>query len=116
MSGVGCNLPLWFKEYAVVESFFDKTTRCLTIKVNGRFDYSCHKMFKEAFTSVTIATSYDVNLADVSYLDSSALGMLLLLRDHAGGDKAQVRLLYANGAVIDILKIANFHRLFDITE
>lgn len=100
----------------MVESFFDKKTRCLTIKVNGRFDYSCHKMFKEAFTSVTIATSYDVNLADVSYLDSSALGMLLLLRDHAGGDKAQVRLLYANGAVIDILKIANFHRLFDITE
>jgi anti-anti-sigma factor len=100
----------------VVERFFDKKTGCLTITINGRFDYSCHKMFKEAFTSVTTAASYDVNLADVSYLDSSALGMLLLLRDHAGGDRAQVRLLHANEAVIDILKIANFHRLFNIAE
>lgn len=101
----------------MVESFFDKKTGCLTIQVMGRFDYSCHKMFKEAFvTTGTTATSYNVDLAGVTYLDSSALGMLLLLRDHAGGDKAQVRLLHAKGAVIDILKIANFHRLFDITE
>tara|TARA_R110001606_G_scaffold150982_3_gene291309 strand:- start:14207 stop:14509 length:303 start_codon:yes stop_codon:yes gene_type:complete len=100
----------------VVESFFDKKTECLTIHVKGRFDYSCHKAFKEAFTAVSKVKFYEVNLADVSYLDSSALGMLLLLRDHAGEEKAQIRLVHVNSAVIDILKIANFHRLFDITE
>lgn len=101
----------------MVESFFDKKTECLTIQVKGRFDYSCHKMFKEAFTGVVSEVKeYKINLADVTYLDSSALGMLLLLRDHAGAEKAQIRLVHVNGAVIDILKIANFHRLFDITE
>lgn len=30
--------------------------------------------------------------------------------------KADVRLKKPNGAVLDILKIANFHRLFDIEE
>ena len=100
----------------MVESFFDKKTGCLTIQVKGRFDYSCHKMFKDAFLRASVATSYDIDLAEVTYLDSSALGMLLLLRDHAGGGRAEVRLLNAKGAVIDILKIANFHRLFDITE
>ncbi|QUX92813.1 anti-anti-sigma factor [Marinomonas sp. A3A] len=100
----------------MVESFFDKKTECLTILVKGRFDYSCHKMFKETFTAVSKVKSYEINLAEVSYLDSSALGMLLLLRDHAGAEKAQIRLVHVNSAVIDILKIANFHRLFDITE
>jgi anti-anti-sigma factor len=100
----------------VVESLFDKKTECLTIKVKGRFDYSCHKTFKDAFTKIGSVKSYEVDLADVTYLDSSALGMLLLLRDHAGGENAAIRLVNVNGAVVDILKIANFHRLFYITE
>ena len=100
----------------MVESYFDKKTECLTILVKGRFDYSCHKSFKDAYSDVSKAKAYEVNLADVTYLDSSALGMLLLLRDHAGSEKIQVRLVNVNSAVIDILKIANFHRLFDITE
>lgn len=100
----------------MVESSFNDETKCLTIAINGRFDYSCHKSFKEAFVSAKNANAYQIDLANVSYLDSSALGMLLLLRDHAGGEKASVRLKKPNGAVLDILKIANFHRLFDIEE
>lgn len=100
----------------MIKGFFDKKTECLTIKVKSRFDYHCYRMFKEAFTAVNAVKFYEVDFAEVTYLDSSALGMLLLLRDYAGGEKAVVRLVHVNGAVIDILKIANFHRLFDITE
>ncbi|BFM49315.1 STAS domain-containing protein [Marinomonas sp. THO17] len=100
----------------MVESSFNDKTKCLTIVINGRFDYSCHKSFKEAFVSVKKASAYEIDFSNVSYLDSSALGMLLLLRDHAGGEKASVILKKPNGAVLDILKIANFHRLFDIQE
>ncbi|UTV98661.1 STAS domain-containing protein [Marinomonas rhizomae] len=100
----------------MVESFFDKKTKCLTILVKGRFDYSCHKAFKDAFSSGENVKKYEVNLTDATYLDSSALGMLLLLRDHAGTEKAEIHLVHVNSAIIDILKIANFHRLFDITE
>ena len=100
----------------MVESFFDKKTGCLGILVKGRFDYSCHKQFKQAFVSESAVKLYEVNLSKVTYLDSSALGMLLLLRDHASLDNAKIRLVNVNNTVIDILKIANFHRLFDITE
>ncbi|AEF53866.1 STAS domain-containing protein [Marinomonas posidonica] len=100
----------------MVESSFDDKTECLTISIDGRFDYSCHKLFKEAFVSVNKAVAYEIDLSRVTYLDSSALGMLLLLRDHAGGEKANVHLKKPNGAVLDILKIANFHRLFEIEE
>lgn len=99
----------------MVESVFDSKSKCLTIHVKGRFDYSCHKAFKNTF-SAEKGVSYNVDLSEIAYLDSSALGMLLLLRDHAGGDKAQIRLVNVSGDVIDILKIANFHRLFEITE
>lgn len=99
----------------MVESVFDSKKRCLTIHVKGRFDYSCHKEFKSAF-STDEKISYVVDLSEIAYLDSSALGMLLLLRDHAGGDKAQVRLVHVNSDITDVLKIANFHRLFEITE
>ncbi|RBP81778.1 anti-sigma factor antagonist [Marinomonas rhizomae] len=100
----------------MVESFFDEVTGCLTILVKGRFDYSCHKIFKEAFTGVTKVKECRVDLAGVTYLDSSALGMLLLLRDHVGAENEEIRLVNVNSAVIDILKMANFHRLFDIAE
>lgn len=100
----------------MVESVFDKRSSCLKIHVKGRFDYTCHKMFKESYSVKEKVLSYDVDFKKVDYLDSSALGMLLLLRDHAGGDQGSVRLVNAKGPVVDILKIANFHRLFDIVE
>ncbi|QUX96842.1 anti-anti-sigma factor [Marinomonas sp. CT5] len=100
----------------MVESFYESKTKCLTIKIIGRFDYSCHKQFKEAFSQNHKADLYEVDFAEVTYLDSSALGMLLLLRDHANKDVVQVRLININDAVVDILRIANFHRLFEFAE
>ena len=55
-----------------------------------------------------------VDLGGATYLDSSALGMLLLLRDHAGGDRAEVRLINGNDDVRKVLSISNFQQLFVI--
>jgi anti-anti-sigma regulatory factor len=53
-------------------------------------------------------------MAKALYLDSSALGMLLLLRDHAGGDSANVQITKCNQDVKKILTISNFEQLFKI--
>ena len=58
---------------------------------------------------------YVVDLKEATYLDSSALGMLLLLRDHAGGDDAEVQVINSNSDVRKILAISNFDKLFDIS-
>jgi len=87
----------------------------LTIRVDGRFDFSAHQEFREAYETVTGDISqFVVDLGSTSYLDSSALGMLLLLRDHAGGDTAQVKIVNCNDDVRKILTIANFEQLFTI--
>lgn len=51
----------------------------------------------------------------VDYLDSSALGMLLMLRDKLGGANKEVALVGVRGNVKQVLDIANFAKLFQIS-
>ncbi|WP_298190689.1 STAS domain-containing protein [uncultured Pseudomonas sp.] len=88
----------------------------LTIVIQGRFDFGAHQEFRNAYERVSSPPQcYVVDLQGTTYLDSSALGMLLLLRDHAGGDSAQISLLNCNPDVRKILAISNFEQLFKIT-
>ena len=87
----------------------------LTIRVEGRFDYSQHREFREAYRDVyTPGMQVIVDLSNTEYMDSSALGMLLLLREHAGGDDAKVVLKQPTEAIRKILDIAHFEQLFTI--
>lgn len=98
-----------------VETSLSSDGHELTIKVGGRFDFSAHQAFRDAYESQNLlVTSYIIDLRETSYLDSSALGMLLLLRDHAGGDKSQVGIINCNPDVRKILKISSFEQLFRI--
>lgn len=98
-----------------VETDVSQDGKKLTIKIKGRFDFGKHQAFREAYErQPRRPDAVIVDLQEVTYLDSSALGMLLLLRDHAGGDEADVRVVHANCDVRKILAISNFDKLFDI--
>lgn len=87
----------------------------LTISIKGRFDFGRHQEFRESYERLnTRPESIVVDLKEATYLDSSALGMLLLLRDHAGGDDSDIRIVNSNSDVKKILAISNFDKLFDI--
>ena len=88
----------------------------LTIAIKGRFDFAKHQEFRSAYEELRPRpVCVIVDLKDATYLDSSALGMLLLLRDHAGGDDSDVRLVNSSFDVRKILAISNFDKLFDIS-
>lgn len=88
----------------------------ITIQVSGRFDFSSHQEFRQIYENVTEDVSnYTVDMKDATYLDSSALGMLLLMRDYAGGDNAKIEIVHCNEDVKKILTISNFGQLFDIS-
>ncbi|POA19161.1 anti-anti-sigma factor [Pseudomonas sp. FW300-N1A1] len=88
----------------------------LTISIKGRFDFAKHQEFRDSYEKLDDQlSSVVVDLKDATYLDSSALGMLLLLRDHAGGDASDVRLVNSSSDVRKILAISNFDKLFDIS-
>ncbi len=87
----------------------------LRISIQGRFDFSAHQEFRGSYESLTNQPSrYLVDLAEATYLDSSALGMLLLLRDHASGNDAEIEIVNCSSDVKKILMISNFEQLFNI--
>jgi anti-anti-sigma factor len=92
----------------------------LVIAIDGRFDFAAHQQFRDAYERVFPKPAlYVIDLAKANYLDSSALGMLLLLRDHAGekpGDvEPRVKIINASPDVRKILAISNFDKLFNIS-
>lgn len=89
--------------------------RQVLLKVTGRFDFSSHYDFSTAYKQFPKGTrQFVVDLADTDYMDSSSMGMLLQLKEHASGE-TPVSLINANEAVKEILQIANFDKLFTIT-
>jgi len=82
------------------------------IRVRGVFDFSMHEAFRQALEGLNGATGCVVDLSDTEALDSSALGMLLVLRDRLGGDAARVRITGARPEIRRILEISRFDKLF----
>jgi len=87
----------------------------LTIAIKGRFDFAKHQEFRDAYERGCKPNSVVVDLKEATYIDSSALGMLLLLRDHAGGDEGEIKVVNCSQDVRKTLAISNFDKLFDIT-
>ena len=89
--------------------------RVVTITISGRFDFDLHQEFRQAFEHAEDEdASYVIDLAQAEYMDSSALGMLLLLRERAGGDRADISIVNCSPAINKILTISNFHKLFKV--
>ena len=87
----------------------------LTIQVQGRFDFSSLQMFRNAYEKVEPKPSkFIVDLKESDYLDSSALGMLLALRDYGGGDNADISIVNCNPDVRKILIITKLDELFKV--
>lgn len=87
----------------------------LYIRISGRFDFQVHREFSDASKQADPGqTQVVIDMGQVEYMDSAALGMLLLLRERHGGDGARIRIVNCNEATKKILTISNFHRLFHI--
>jgi len=87
----------------------------VTISIQNNFDFSLHQHFRESYVSCnTPKTTFILDLSKTEYMDSSALGMILLLKDHADNLGGDVIVNYPNDTVYKILEIAQFHRLVTI--
>ena len=99
-----------------VTSVTSSDGKSLTISIDGRFDFSAHQSFRSSYESISpIPSEINVDLSRTNYLDSSALGMLLLLRDHSGGDSSNITLDGCADEIRKILTISNFEQLFKIS-
>ena len=88
-----------------------------TLRLAGHFDMEAHMPFHRACRSVLgeeKVRALSLDLSEVDYIDSSALGMLLLLQEKAEKNNIEITLNGCQRLVLRALTIANFHRLFKI--
>ncbi|MDZ7804291.1 STAS domain-containing protein [Thiohalophilus sp.] len=97
-----------------VSSQFTDDGKTLIIQVEGDFDYNLHKAFRDVFEPDEQVQCYVVDLSRTEQMDSAALGLLLWLREQAGGERAQVTLQGASKRVRQILELSRFERLFNL--
>lgn len=87
----------------------------VTIAIKNNFDFSLHQHFRDSYTGCDKSkTTFVLDLSNTEYMDSSALGMILLLKDHAESLEGEVIINNPSDAVFNILEIAQFHRLMTI--
>lgn len=87
------------------------------INLPHRFDTSALPHFRQAYTGVLNngeVKEIEVDFNDVRYIDSSALGCLLLLRQRAEQTAQGIILTKCQPEVMKVLAMANFHRIFRI--
>ncbi len=86
-----------------------------TLFLGNCFDFNTQKEFRMAYTPLLQEASVHsirIDFSQVDYLDSSALGMLMLMRERAQAVAKEVELSKPNDTVRKILAIANFGKLF----
>lgn len=87
------------------------------LRLEGDFSFASHQAFQGA-TQVLVddpdLREINLDLSGLSSLDSSALGMLILLRGKAEASRKQVILLNPSSHIGRLLKLVSFERLFQI--
>ena len=87
------------------------------IFLNGRFVFDSHKDFRKATEQVLERSGTRViqlDMGQVDYLDSSALGMLLMLKKKVETSGRTIQIKNLKGMARQVLEIANFHKIFTI--
>jgi len=90
----------------------------VTLSLNGRFDFTAHREFRQSYEGVMKqpgVKGVEVDLGGVDYIDSSALGMLLLLKESSERNHLQLALTNCMGSVRRVLEVANFGKLFSLS-
>lgn len=87
------------------------------ISIRGRFNFIVHREFKKHYTEMlgnAEIREIEINMRDVDFIDSAALGMLMLLNERAHAVNKSVVLAHPSGSVSKLLEVANFDKIFTI--
>lgn len=95
-----------------IEATFSSDDKSLTIQIIGVFGFLEHAEFMATYTNKDIRNC-TIDMKAALYIDSAALGMLLLLRDALTED-AVVSIVRCNAQVKKTLLNSRFDRKFKI--
>ncbi len=92
--------------------------RKVTLKLEGNFTYTQRKPFQEMLKAVAIdgIDQIVIDLAQVAFLDSAALGLLMISHRQLQAEKRTLSLAYPQPTVRQIIELANLHKTIPLIE
>lgn len=76
------------------------------------FNYKSKNSFLAAFTVYPPETYFIVDMSNIQFIESSGIGLLVMLRKYAGGDDSKITLSGCGQHVYDVLHTTYFFDLF----
>ncbi|MCW8826693.1 MAG: STAS domain-containing protein [Gammaproteobacteria bacterium] len=87
----------------------------LLVKLPTTFDIGIHKEFRALHADLdSNVKDFAIDFVDTQHMDSSALGMLLLLRDELSSGSTDISLINCSDNIKELLKLARFDTLFTV--
>ena len=86
------------------------------IQIPERFDFSFNRKFTDSYQTILGDKNTKVLILDfnyVNYLDSSALGMLVLAHKKAKAANIKTRIRGAHGTALEVLEMAHMNKLYE---
>jgi anti-anti-sigma factor len=85
----------------------------VVISISGRFDFNILQNFRDAYSDHAGSTlNFSLDLAQTEYIDSSALGMLLNMKNHLDAEDCGIVIKNCQPNLMKIFTIAHFDKKF----
>ena len=99
----------------ITEEIHDQTA---TLKLEGGFTYTQRKLFQETVKNLSSKNVEHIiiDLAQVAFLDSAALGLLMITHRQLLADHRKLSLAYPQATVRQIIELANLHKTIPLIE
>jgi anti-anti-sigma factor len=101
-----------------MECLQNRDGRSLELRLRGKFTFANHSSFKPILADIQ-AKQFDkveLNLKELEFIDSAALGILLLLQEEIKKTHGTLTIRSPQGQVQKMLKIANFSSVFHVVD
>ena len=87
-------------------------------KLSGKFTFADNPVFAEVLDFISNGTHNSVtfDLSEIEFIDSAALGMLLIAREKVITKNGSASIKGANGYTKKILTVSKFNEMFNIVE
>lgn len=89
-----------------------------TLKLEGSFTYTQRKLFQDTLKTLS-AQHVDhivIDLTQVPFLDSAALGLLMITHRQLVADKRKLSLAHPQATVRQIIELANLHKTIPLLD
>lgn len=86
----------------------------LIINLSGKCGFNDYDIFKDAISAIDEGglKSVSMDVSQLSYIDSSGIGMLLLVREHCQKQHISASIVGMHGHVEKVLRLTKLDQLF----